>query len=70
MKISQVSPLTGKTTTMDINITEGEIAEWRRGGLIQEVVPHLTPHEREFLMTGCTPGDWVAMFGIDEDEEV
>jgi len=67
MKIVQVSPLTGKGNTMDIDVTMDQFVIWHRGTPIQEAMPHLSPDEREFLMTGYTPEDWVAMFGTDED---
>ena len=35
---------------------------WVDGALIQDVMPHLKPEEREFLMTGITPAEWDAMF--------
>ena len=30
-------------------------------GLIQEAFPHLTPDEREYVLTGLTPEEWDAM---------
>jgi hypothetical protein len=30
-------------------------------GLIQNLLPHLNPDEREFLISGLTPEDWDAM---------
>jgi len=29
-------------------------------------MPDLTPDEREFLMTGYTPADWIQIFGPEE----
>lgn len=69
MQISKVSPLTGKTNTMDIPVTEEQLSRWqRREGLIQNIMPELTAEQREFLMSGYTPEDWATMFPPEEDE--
>ena len=61
MIITKTSPLTGMLNTMDINLTELQIAQQERGILIQEAMPLLTRDEREFIMTGFTAADWEAM---------
>ena len=61
MLITKTSPLTGMLNTMDIDVTELQIAQWERGMLIQEAMPLLTRDEREFIMTGFTAADWEAM---------
>jgi len=38
-----------------------------QGELIQDVFPHLTPDEREFIQTGITPEDWNEMVGETEE---
>lgn len=67
MKVSRVSPRTGQVNTLELDITE---EDWKRyqqgGGLIQNVFPHLTSSEREFLMTGYTQADWDAIFPPEE----
>ena len=68
MKIMRVSPVTGVTNYMEINVTEEQLDEWRGGALIQNVLPHLTLDEREFLISGATPDDWENLFGSDDDE--
>lgn len=48
---------------MDIDITDRELLRIMRGDeLIQNIVPHLSPEDREFLMTGITPEEWKEMF--------
>ena len=61
MITTKTSPLTGMLNTMDIDVTELQIAQWERGMLIQEAMPLLTRDEREFIMTGFTAADWEAM---------
>jgi len=70
MIIERQSPLTREINRMDLDVTPGQLDAWRRGGLIQVVMPNLTIDEREFLMTGTYPGEWNAYMkriGCDED---
>ena len=71
MLISRVSMVTGKAHDREINITEEQYAELNRPSrrLIQEIVPHLSASDREFLMTGITPEEWERTFPPEEDEE-
>ena len=66
------SMLTNEEHTMEFHCSEREFMEafaaWEDGALIQEAFPFLCPAEREFVMTGITPGEWYAFYG--EDEEV
>lgn len=48
----------GIVREMDIDVTNEQIDEWMTGGNIQDVMPHLTDDEREFIMTGMTSEDW------------
>lgn len=48
---------------MDLDITNEQLQRWKDGELIQNVMPNLTPAEREFLITGYTQDDWDVMFG-------
>jgi hypothetical protein len=56
--IIKTSVLTGNTASMDLDVTEAQLAEWKQGALIQDVMPHLSADEREFLITGITPAEW------------
>ncbi len=69
MLISKTSPRTGQDNTMDLDITLEQLDKWQRGALIQDVMPHLSIPEREFLISGYTEEDWNIMFGSLEDEE-
>tara|TARA_R100001086_G_scaffold98394_1_gene48997 strand:+ start:502 stop:693 length:192 start_codon:yes stop_codon:yes gene_type:complete len=62
-----ISPVTGKSNTREIDVTSEQLLEWRRGALIQSVMPHIHPQDREFIMTGSTPEDWKSMF-LDIEE--
>jgi len=62
MLIAKTSSLTSKTHQMEIDVSDKQIALWMEGALIQDVMPNLTPDEREFIMTGITPAEWNEMF--------
>ena len=68
MKITRTSMFTGIERSLDLPITEAQIAQWQAGGLIQNVMPQLTGDEREFIMTGVTAQEWANEFGEEDDE--
>ena len=39
---------------------------WKSGQLIQDAFPYLNSNEREFIMTGLNPDEWVELMGEDE----
>ena len=63
MKIEKQSMFTGKIHSMDLDITEEEIVRWQSGENIQNVFPHLSADQREFLKTGVTAEEWDSAFG-------
>jgi len=68
MLIEKRSDFTGKLNTMDLDITEEQLAEYLSSrGLIQSIFPDLSPTEREFLMTGVSPEEWNAAMGEISD---
>jgi hypothetical protein len=67
MRISRISPLTGKKNTMDLPVSLDQLLRWMHGGmLIQDAFPHLTPAEREFIKSGYIQADWDAIFPPEE----
>ena len=58
MLIGRRSPLTGIVRVWELDITEEQHRLWEQGELIQNAMPHLTPDEREFVMTGISPEEW------------
>ena len=68
MKITKTSSLTGAEHTMEIDVTFEQL--WKidnKTDLIQRIVPHLPPAEREFLLTGITNEEWQAAFADMEE---
>ena len=65
-EVIRVSPLTGNTNVMYMDISDAQIEEWNdadRTRLIQDIFPNLNDDEREFIMTGYTVSDWRAIYG-------
>lgn len=59
MLITRKSELTGIVRTLDIPVTEGELKFWEKTNQrIQDVMPHLTDDEREFILSGITEDEW------------
>jgi len=65
MKITRTSMFSGVERTIDLPITEQQIAAWISGTLIQKAMPQLSADEREFVMTGVTDQEWSDEFGTD-----
>jgi len=61
--------ISGKTNSMEINVSIDQYQSWIDGTLIQVAMPHLSADEREFIMTGITPTEWEENFGTSEEEE-
>ncbi len=63
MQVTKRSNITGKTHTLDIDITPEQHQRWKDGELIQNVCPSLSKDDREFLISGSTKEEWEALFG-------
>ena len=66
MQITKVSMFTKKEHTLDIPVTNEQLEKWNKGMVIQEAMPHLTPDQREFLMTGVTKEEWAKYMPSEE----
>lgn len=65
--ITRISQLSGKAHTMEIDITNEQLAAWQSSGqMIQRAFPNLSAEEREFLLTGITPEEWSKKIGDEE----
>lgn len=59
MQITKKSLLTGVTRTLDLPITEAQLAKYHEGAVpVQAALPHLTTEQQEFLLTGIIPEEW------------
>ena len=69
MRISKIDPFTGKTNTLNLDITEEQADRIEKGvETIQTIVPHLSPDEREFLITGIISDSWDQIFTEPQEE--
>jgi len=62
MKITKVSPFSGKVHTMEIDVTPEQFIRYLEGELIQRAMPNVSAPEREFIKTGITPEEWEKEF--------
>lgn len=58
MKITRKSQVTGRTHTLDLPVTEQQLAAYEQGILLQDAFPHLSPADREFIKSGITAEEW------------
>lgn len=66
-EVQAVSILSGKIHTKTMKMIREDFVDWQqRGVLIQIALPHLTPSEREFLLTGSTDAEWDENFKEEE----
>mgnify|MGYP003402629697 FL=1 len=70
MKITRVSPFSGKTNTREINVTPDQLEAWQGGKMIQDVMWNVSADDREFIKTGITPEEWAATFETIETRDV
>lgn len=61
--ITRTSLLSGVTRTRHLDITREQELRIQAGEPVQDVAPHLSADDREFLMTGITADEWEQMFG-------
>lgn len=66
-QFTRISPVSGVMRSLWLQASPEQWAALDRGELIQRALPHLTPGEREFIMTGITSEEWDHAFP-EEDE--
>lgn len=70
MIVEKTSFISGKVHSLDLNITQEQLIKvnnrFATKELIQDIVPHLSEDDREYLMTGSTPEEWASTFRDDE----
>lgn len=66
MLITRTSVFTGVERSKEIDVTQEQLERWQSGeDLIQNIMPNLSPDDREFIMTGITPEEWDDSFKED-----
>lgn len=69
MNITRVSTLTGEEHTLRLPVSQVQMERWEMGELAQDVFPHLSASQREFIISGITEEEWDHAFGETEDYE-
>lgn len=69
MQLTRKSSLTGLEHTMDLPITEEQLADFNRGTMVQDAFPHLSADQREFILSGITAEEWAAAFPPEEEDD-
>lgn len=65
MKIVRTSQVSGITRSMDLDITEEQMALFEGGRTpIQDCFPNLSADDREFIKTGITTEEWDTLFSV------
>lgn len=62
MRITRQHPFTKKLTTRELPITSEQMDAWQNGALIQDVMPHLSDGDREWLSSGIPEDEFDEMF--------
>jgi len=65
-EVSWGEPEYSTRRSMVMPVTIDQLLAWRKGKLIQDAMPQLTPDQREFIMSGILPDEWDAMWRDDE----
>lgn len=64
MLVTKISQFTGKTHTMELDVTQEQLDKYATGKyLLQNVFPNLSPVERDFIKLGVTAEEWESFFG-------
>lgn len=71
MLITRKSVISGIERTRNIPVDPEDYAMWQKGyGSIQDMMPYLNDNDREFILSGITPGEWDSMFSEQIEEIV
>lgn len=62
IRCERYSPVSKRVNSLELDVTEGQLRAWQNGAKIQDVMPHLSADEREFLISGIFPGEWDILF--------
>ncbi len=69
ISVFRVSSITGVAHTMLLDVTQAQLDEFRAGGKVHKVFPHLNMSQREFILSGITPEEWEEFIGTDDDKD-
>jgi len=71
MLIKRTSMFTGIERTLDIDVTEEQLADYYENNkLLQVAFPNSSPSDREFIKTGVTDAEWEETFRSDDHDNI
>jgi len=59
MLVTRTHPFTGKVITRKVSCTQAQYDLWQSGVLIQDAMPGVSIHDREFMLRGIDDWDQV-----------
>lgn len=63
VRVYKASVINGNINSMVLPTRQGELEYWEdSNALVQDVFPHFTAAQREFLISGLTPEEWNKLF--------
>lgn len=68
MLVTRTSIITGVTRTLDLHVTEEQLAAHKSGTHAQNAFPDLPADLREFIISGVTPEEWDKLFEDQTDD--
>jgi phage-related protein len=69
MIVTRRSDFTGCVHSLDLPVTQEQLARFERGdGYVQTIFPGLNNEQREFLLTGVTPDEWAEFVGPEPED--
>lgn len=69
MIIKRKSIISGKVRSRNIPVNPDDMVAWEAGlGNIQDLMPYLNDDDREFILSGITPGEWDTLYREEETE--
>jgi len=68
MLVTRTSNITGITRTLDLPVTEEQLAAHKSGTLAQHAFPDLSADLREFIISGVTPEERDMLFEDNADD--
>jgi len=67
VRVHKQSCITGKHHSMVLPTRQGELEYWEESmALVQDVFPHFTSDQWEFIISGSTPDEWNELFSEEE----
>lgn len=66
MIVTRKSLMSGITRSIDLPITEDQIANYLAGAHVQNAFPNLPAADREFIMTGIIAEEWDEIFSEED----